>query len=304
MRAPAPATSVTLGLLAVAVSAWMGPAPGQEWSSTPWEVLCYSPEPAEWHGPEAEPSAEERRQYQDYKEKMAEWAEEGRCRAERKAVERELEAVSRWLDTQGYGPPKVPVRDGAYLAAVIPQFGTACRLGRCVTNRGFYQPGCKKGAPPALLVTVDVRTLAHELFHAVQFGYGAFEPCAPTAVDAWIREGTSEAVGLSWAAQGSGHSFPYSDRSYSERLHRDVGGDAVYDDEVFWRAVSRLYDDGKYSFLIPVFEALERTGTTGNDALQAVDEGLDPLGGLWEVYPRVIAEELDQERFYGEKPVP
>ncbi len=175
------------------------------------------------------------------------------ARAEQRAeIERYLGVVALQLEAWGFPPPKfgrvVELENGelAYRVYSVISVGASYYI---PSNGG---EGANAGHLRLHLVGIrlsqnldfqDYATIAHELFHAVQYNTRFFS-VEPGRVGAWITEGQAEAVGedLAWAYAPhdvSRNTMSWGRRNYSRPLAialRDPGGTGPpYGTASFWR---------------------------------------------------------------------
>lgn len=178
---------------------------------------------------------------------------------QRGKIEDYLRQCAEQLETWGFPPPAlgrvVELENGelAYRVYALPT----------VSSSKYYPPDGGDGANAGHLRLhlmgsdrnwrLDFQahaTIAHELFHAVQWNTQFFS-VDPDSVGNWITEGQAEAVGgdLAWifasdAEQSSRFPWDWGGRSYSRHLAiaaRNPGGTGpVYETSSFWRYLAEL----------------------------------------------------------------
>jgi hypothetical protein len=148
--------------------------------------------------------------------------------------------------------------------------------------------------------------LAHELFHVVQFAQRSLylqNPCGP---DAWVYEGTAEAVSLyltrqkfpNWrpGATGYGKNW-YGLRAYHRSFAAPPGELAHYFTSSFWRYLAERYYQGEYGFLQRYF-ARSSWQHGVEDSLAWLEHHLrhEPAvtertqGGLYLIFPEFLTQ--------------
>lgn len=282
------------------------PPPSEaQWPTTDWRVLCYDPPLQLWL---ASDGSGDRAAHGRYRTTLAPLRQGPSCDdsdpdSMTGKVRANLRQISQWLEGQGFPAPNLPLINGRFEAVVVPPDAErVCYKGRCADGRPFYAyvgsttPAQNRTEPNVLVLRTGQLDQTHELFHAVQHAFDSFQS---GNVANWVKEGTAEAVGRTWS-KASAHGR-LSPRDFSESLHRRAPPIETYDDEAFWRAVSREYTTGEtYAYLVRLFS---EQGLAG-DELAAVERTLgDEFGlqdGLAEVYPQVVARHLEEERFYGD----
>lgn len=205
---------------------------------------------------------------------------------------------SHWLESLGYLAPALvmgsepvggqTVADGRYTVYLFSGAG-ACHLGRCADSAaGVYFPewpgqlhdvGLYVSQSSIESASEGSRgTAVHELFHAVQHAYPAFDA---VNVAGWIVEGTARAVGNQWLHQ-RGHQMRLGQRSYSDPLHEPANDGGIYATSMFWRSIA-VHDGWD------VFDTLFRNRLEGN-GLDGIDKGLRSTGskGLTEAFLRFV----------------
>ncbi len=276
-----------------------------EWPTTDWEILCYVPGSCqEWYGLDSA-CPEDQSDLQGYlgsldRHEEFEWkgreecdqSKPGSMAAEAAAL---LRKASIWLEEQGFEPPLLQPSESTagklrYKAFLTPPFSTVGILGAVLDARpGYIYVSQDPGENYLFLVGLTAKDAAHELFHAVQHNHPAWKH-RPDSIPDWIREGTAEAVGMSFAGQDV-----RAMRKYDEVLHWDAREPEAYEDQYFWRFVSNSFSGGLYEFLLPIFNQ-----NIEGDGLAAVDAGLKAAGheGLYAVYPEFTARKLGSEEFF------
>ena len=224
-------------------------------------------------------------------------------------VRGQLEDLGPWLEGMGFEGPFVRIvgaGSGMRWAAEIG--GDTLSLGSS-TVCGYYDKSADGGR---LVVDTDhsvqiegeadaTGTAAHEAFHAVQGSYAYFN----TAGDAydWITEGTAQAVEAAWMGhdQGldvlgaGGHAYVYGPRHYDHALAEPAGASQRYATGHFWLALGQeLGAPARVGYLAAMLAGLDGQG----NGLAGVDAALRADGGLYSLYPRVMARFARAERHY------
>ncbi len=233
------------------------------------------------------------------------------------AVEQELTAASQWLASLGFRPPVVPrTADDAY-QAVFANSGFAdndlaiyrqersADGGTLVSSRlmlrlmpfsdpAFFKDGKVSDGGKGLEANLELfATPIHELFHGVQAAYGL----RLAAVNAWIVEGTSEALMHAWMARNG---RPYALREpepYDVSLWKSEDGG--YNREHFWWHLGEdLQARDRVSYLAGFLtQPVEANG------IPWLDGALGSRGGLYKYFPEFIARHANDTSLYSRQRV-
>ncbi len=175
------------------------------------------------------------------------------ARAEqREAIERYLRDCAEQLEAWGFPPPKlgrvVELENGelAYRVYSVASGGSSKYVpsaGGDGANAGHMRVNLAAGDLSRTLDFQGYATIAHELFHAVQYNSRFFND-DPGGVGDWITEGQAEAIGgdLAWRlapGDASRAEMEWGRRDYARPLaiaRRNPGGvGPPYDTASFWR---------------------------------------------------------------------
>lgn len=242
------------------------------------------------------------------------------------AIRAELEGGTAWLRRLGFRAPDVhPHTDGTYKAMMVADAEVDRRTGTEVIAAYRWSDGLLTGEPTRALwlrrsaldsieVAGDGRLLdmtptgdgedlasaVHEVFHGVQAAYRDPDDNAETE---WIWEGMAEAVMHEWM-RTQGRPYELRETDYSDAL--SVSADDGYDREHFWLSVGELLDpDDRIGYLRHVLATEGRWGRTPLPTLDAglrrAAEAADAItpyrGGLYDLYPQVIAQHTTPDHF-------
>jgi hypothetical protein len=241
------------------------------------------------------------------------------------ATRGELEAASAWLESLCFRSPDVPLedRDGRRanvawvsqaMQALPPDERVTCEGGRAVPPEIGAHPVTSVGVYVCSNLYVDftsffamgqtleemrrevpfMGTMVHELFHAVQARYPLWRDEWPI----WIGEGTAEAVMLAWLSRQTGAVGRLDHRVYDAPLQRPVDDSDGYATHRWWLWLgSVLQSQDVIAYLADLFVEFD---FAEHDGLQDLETWLDDQGtGLYELFPRFVAESLDREVFYS-----
>ncbi len=134
-------------------------------------------------------------------------------------------------------------------------------------------------------------TLAHEIYHAVQYAYRDYEG-EPT----WWDESMPEAVGYAWAAARAGGNLNLSATDAHEALHDP---DDVYSRAAFFLALGR--DVGGATQISYFTELEQRNPLDGQGGLNWIDSYIweTRTGGLAEYFPDFIRRYAQEASSFG-----
>lgn len=244
--------------------------------------------------------------------------------AERAAVTDGLfENATVWLLGLGFQAPvldeHIEAWDGRFLAKAIMDTSLARSRHFSTGALASYQVYASLSpSPPSMWLAgwnfpSDIATPAHELFHAVQAAeVGGVERyhelskvdasgCPDGEALSWILEGTAEAVAV---ASSPGASLNFNTPNYSKPLYDCKDKERAYEMAHFWLSVgTELSSSARVEYLREIFDPSRGRGLQTDRGLTGVHKGLTESrnGGLYELYPQVIALHANDKKFYEDE---
>lgn len=257
-----------------------GAAQSDGWNTTEWMVVCGDASEA------ALPEAS---------------CQDDRAGGSASAARTFLEEASVWLEGLGFREAHPKPISGPHLATISD---------RKVENAlGFYdgerlylssQFDVAMGTTENELArqTSELGTPVHELFHAVQDGYGG---AVHARVPLWIVEGTANAVMYAWFRKHHpGASRQIRHRIYDAPLHEPPSENAAYDTHYFWSELGDLL--GSRADVAYLDEVLSQDDLVSGSGVPGVHRALEKWNreGLYDLYPAFIARSADEERYFDD----
>jgi hypothetical protein len=220
----------------------------------------------------------------------------------------QLRQASEWLDGLGFEPPAAldnQVLGGRHLDYRIANVSDADVTRDRLDAAGYYdaaeeliwlrsdvyfnvgEPGQTHDDPFFYIGNVTAVTSVHELFHAVQ---NAPEYEIPTLEEPWrwLRESTATAVQIAFASDVEQTQAGFVTRHHDLPLHEPATREDMYKTARFWLFLGQeLQSADRIAYLDSLFR---ESSLSKDNGIEGIDDFLEPVGGLYKMFPRYIAE--------------
>lgn len=255
-------------LLALSAGFLSAPAMSEEWATIKWRVICHDPID---------------------------------CAPADEVYEHSLEEGSKWLSGLGFKEPSVATiieDDVRWVATVSDSEQREGTLGiynpsiRALFMRGdaFFTMG-EEGESHS-----DSRYQAragymfvpiHEMFHAIQKTYAVDTGYQLSSNMNWLIEGGASAAHMAYARGfAPGAEARARSRRYDAPLHLPDNQADEYGTFYFWLKLGELIGSPhRFAYMTEILTE----DLSDHNGLEGVDKGMAPLGGLYEMLPKVFA---------------